>query len=177
MSKYSELITSIGPYAWELTLAILFTLIGAVFSRHEIGKRERRAVVKEIIMIQRRLFNFATRNWTQEGGNREVWMIELLVERVGTLRTMVTSKDKLPEKLDQYFTSYEVALQEFGAIFTSAARRGERFWKAYERTTFTARQLSRTLSKHYTAEQLEVFDQFDGARDSLRQSSDTSFLT
>ena len=176
MAQYSEMLASIGPYVWELTLAVLFTLIGAVFSRHEIGKRERRAVVKEIITIQRRLYNFATRNWTQEVANREAWMIELLRERISTLRTMVTSKDKLPEKVDQHFTSYEIALQEFGAIFTSAARRSERFWKAYENTTFTARQLSRTLSKHYTAEHVDVFDMFDRARDSVRQANDTMFL-
>ncbi|MDX1292466.1 MAG: hypothetical protein R3265_06630 [Hyphomonas sp.] len=176
MAKYSELLTSAGPYVWELTLAVLFTLIGAVFSRHEIGKRERRAVVKEIITIQRRLYNFATRNWSQEGANRETWMIELLRERISTLRTMVTSKDKLPEKLDQHFSSYEVALQEFGTIFTSAARRSDRFWKAYENTTFTARQLSRTLSKHYTAEHAEMFDMFDNARESLRQTNDIASL-
>jgi len=165
MNSYQELISVAGPYAWEVLLAVIFTVIGAVFSRHEIGKRERRAVVKEIITIQRRLYNFATGPWTQDGDNREAWIIDLLKERVSTLRTMVTSKDKLPPKLDQQFTSYEVALQEFGAIFVGAARRRDRFWEAYAKTTFTARRLSTTLAKHYTSEQQEVFDLFEDARE------------
>ena len=158
---------AIGPYIWELSTAVLFTFIGIVFSRHELGKRERRAVISELISIQRRIYKFATENWKQDGF-RELWMIDLLRERVGTLRQMVISKDKLPGKIEQKFSSYESALEKFSTVFQNASRRGDRFWASYDNVCNCSREVMRALSPQYTAEHQEVLDNIANARDHLR---------
>ncbi|KCZ62150.1 hypothetical protein L53_12980 [Hyphomonas sp. L-53-1-40] len=147
-AEWMARLATFGPYIWEFALAVIFLMIGMVFSRREIGKREKKRVLEELTNIQREMYRRATKEWS-ETGYREVWMIGLYFERVVTLRNMLNDRDSLPIELNQMFESYESNLRNFGAVWASAQRRKDGFWQAYKSTFDSYHALIRKLSKEY----------------------------
>tara|TARA_R110002051_G_C8763413_1_gene502098 strand:+ start:5177 stop:5707 length:531 start_codon:yes stop_codon:yes gene_type:complete len=150
-AEWMARLATFGPYVWEFALAVIFMMIGMVFSRREIGKRERRRVLEELTSIQREMLLRATKDWSEDG-YREVWMIGLYFDRVETLRTMVADRDSLPGNIGELFKSYERALRNFGAVWAGTQRRKEAFKKSYQATYQGYHNLIRALSRDYVIE-------------------------
>ena len=148
---------NLGPYIWEFALAVIFTAIGAIYSKNQVGKREKKRVLEELTHIQREMYGRATKNWSEHGA-REVWMIGLYFERVETLQAMLDDRDGLPPNTSQLFESYAVSLRQFGNIWAASQRRGDTFKEAYQKTFSLYHNLIRTLSKEYVIDNRPVID-------------------
>ena len=146
-----------ATYIWDFVLAVIFTVIGMVFSQNQLGKREKTRVLEELTSIQRDMHRRATSEW-QGDGQREVWMIGLYFDRVSTLRDLLNDRDKMPTELNQQFQSYEMSLRNFGEIWAGAQRRRDNFWEAYNKTFLIYKTLLKKISKEYVVANQPVMD-------------------
>lgn len=160
-----------GPYIWEFALAVIFLFTGMIYSRKQLGKREKKRVLDELTTIQRAIYNRATAEWTEDNSYREVWMVSLFFERIKTLQDMLSDRDEMDPSLHQQFESYEKSLRNFAQTWAKSKKRRDDFWTKYKTSYEAFHSLIHKIDKHYVASNQATLEILGNGFDYSHQSS------
>jgi len=156
-----HLLQTYFSYVWDLLLAVLFTMIGAIYAKKSMNSREIQRVVRELTNIQEEMFQRATNGW-KESGIREVRMVGLYFERVKTLKTLLEDNGQTSQKTLGLFDQYERTLRSFAKVWAGTERRRATFWASYAHSFDRYHALIKALDRNFIIENHPLMERLAG---------------